>query len=281
MPVPPADSPDRHRRTRVLVVVAAVIGVVAIGVGLFLGSRPLPVATAPLVAAPSPAPTTSAPSSLAGLHIVLDPGHNGGNAAAAREMATLVDDGRGGRKACNTVGTSTADGYPEHAFTWDVAQRARALLEEAGAQVTLTRPDDAGVGPCVDVRGRSPQEHDADLLVSLHADGAEDPDVAGYFAIVSDPPLNDAQAQPSRDLAAALLGALDVAGFTPSSIYPGALSQRPDLGTLNWAERPAVMLELAQMHNPAEAAVIESPDGRQRYAAAIIDGLARWAADQA
>jgi N-acetylmuramoyl-L-alanine amidase len=281
VPVPSADSPDHHRRARLWVVIAAVVGVAAIGLGLFFGSRPLPGPTAPATAASGPAPTTSESSSLEGVHVVLDPGHNGGNAAAAGEMAALVDDGRGGRKACNTAGTSTTDGYAEHAFTWDVALRTRALLEEAGARVTLTRPDDAGVGPCVDVRGRSAQEHDADVLVSLHADGSEDPEVAGYFAIVSDPPLNDAQAAPSRNLAAAMLGALAGAGFTPSSLYPGALSERPDLGTLNWAERPAVMLELAQMRNPAEAAVLESPDGRQRYAAAIAEGLARWVADRA
>lgn len=263
----------------------------AVAVGLYLGSRPLSTAR------PAAPPTGSAQSeqeaaeedtagdatspALAGLHVVLDPGHNGGNAAATSEITAPVDDGRGARKACNTVGTSTASGYPEHAFTWDVADRARGLLEAAGAQVTLTRQDDAGVGPCVDERGSAAQAHDADLLVSIHADGSDDPTVRGYFAIVSSPPLNDAQGEPSRALAAALLDALGAAGFTPSPAYPGALSERADLGTLNWAERPAVMLELAQMRNPAEAALVESEDGRQRYADAIVAGVTAWAEDGA
>ena len=46
------------------------------------------------------------------------------------------------------------------------------------------------------------------------------------------------------------------------------------------AERPAVLLELAEMRNPEEAAVAESPDGRQRYAEAVVDGLEQWAADR-
>ncbi|WP_211489931.1 N-acetylmuramoyl-L-alanine amidase [Georgenia thermotolerans] len=260
---------------------AAVVVLAAVAIGLFIGSRPLPAPpTQAPAASPSPSPSVNERSALAGLRVVLDPGHNGGNAAAPAEMAQQVDNGRGGRKHCNTAGTSTAGGYPEHAFAWDVAQRTRDLLQAAGAEVTLTRDDDTGVGPCVDVRGRSAQEHDADVLVSLHADGADNPEVAGYFAIVSDPPLNDAQGQPTRELATALLDALGQAGFAPSSSYPGALSERPDLATLNLAERPAVLLELAEMRNPEEAAVAESPEGRQRYAQAVVDGLERWAADR-
>ncbi|MFH5821620.1 N-acetylmuramoyl-L-alanine amidase [Georgenia sp. AZ-5] len=283
----PRTSRPRRRLVGALVVIAVLA---AVAVGLYLGSRPL------TSAQPAPSPAGSAAEqepaeedaagdatspTLAGLHVVLDPGHNGGNAAAASEVSAPVDDGRGARKACNTVGTSTASGYPEHAFTWDVAGRARGLLEAAGARVTLTRQDDTGVGPCVDERGSAAQAHDADLLVSIHADGSDDPTVRGYFAIVSSPPLNDAQGEPSRALAAALLDALGAAGFTPSPTYPGALSERADLGTLNWAERPAVMLELAQMRNPADAVLIESEDGRQRYAEAIAAGVTAWSEDGA
>lgn len=281
MPPPPGRGPAtrRGRVGRVLLLLVAVVVVAAVAVGLYLGARPHP-QEEPDPASPSPSPeasTTATPDALAGLHVVLDPGHNGGNAAATAAVNAPTDDGRGGTKACNTVGSATMSGYPEHAFTWDVAVRTRALLEAAGATVALTREDDASVGPCVDERGRSAQERDGDLLVSLHADGSEDPQVAGFFAIVSEPPLNEAQGEPSRALARALLQALGSAGFTPSSTYPAALSQRPDLGTLNWAERPVVMLELAQMRNAAEAALLESEAGRQRYAAAIADGVRRWA----
>ncbi len=80
----------------------------------------------------STAPSTAPPV------VVLDPGHDGGNAAHPAEMARLVPDGRGGTKACNTTGTETDAGYPEHAFTFDVAQRVRAELVAAGVEVVST-----------------------------------------------------------------------------------------------------------------------------------------------
>ncbi|GAA4285806.1 N-acetylmuramoyl-L-alanine amidase [Georgenia daeguensis] len=284
-------EPTRPARAVRMLRVLGVVLLLAVAVGgLLLGSGPLPGGPS---ASPSegptaePAPTAAPPPStpaspdaepLQGVHVVLDPGHNGGNGEATAEVNALVGDGRGGRKACNTVGTSTSGGYTEHAFTWDVARRTRELLEADGAEVTLTRQDDESVGPCVDVRGSTPGDVDADVLVSIHANGSENTKAKGYFAIVSAPPLNDAQGEPSRDLAAHLLAALADGGFTPSGSYPEALSERADLGTLNWAERPAVILELAEMRNAEEAALVESEEGRQRYAEAIAAGLRTWAA---
>ncbi|WP_318657585.1 N-acetylmuramoyl-L-alanine amidase [Cellulosimicrobium composti] len=235
----------------------------------------------PTTAAPEPEVTeTAPPPPLAGLTVAVDPGHNGGNGANPLTVNAPVPDGRGGTKACNTVGASTDAGYPEHAFTWDVAGRLAARLAELGAVVVLTRPDDAGVGPCVDARGRLPQEEGADLLVSLHANGTSDRRAHGFFAIVADPPVHGAQGEPSVALAHDLVAALGAAGFAPSSTVAaddGPLQRRADLATLNHAERPAVMLELGEMRNPDEAAVMESEEGRQRYADAVAAGITAWA----
>ncbi|MCB7135468.1 N-acetylmuramoyl-L-alanine amidase [Cellulosimicrobium marinum] len=239
-----------------------------------------PVAT-PSEADPSPvAPTPQETPPLAGLTIVLDPGHNGGNAANPLTVNAPVPDGRGATKACNTVGASTDGGYPEHAFAWDVSSRLTDLLTDLGATVVLTRSDDAGVGPCVDSRGRSPQENDADVLLSVHANGTEDRTVRGFFAIVADPPVHDPQGAPSVALARDLVAALADAGFAPSSAYDGAVSRRSDLATLNHAQRPAVMVELGEMRHPEEGALMETAAGRQRYADALADGLVAWARDR-
>ena len=90
--------------------------------------------------------------SLAGRVIVLDPGHNLNNSSS---INTIVDAGNGVRKACDTVGTSTNGGYPEHAFTWDVANRAAAILRTEGATVILTRSSDSGIGAIHGCRKRS------------------------------------------------------------------------------------------------------------------------------
>ncbi|WP_265522003.1 N-acetylmuramoyl-L-alanine amidase [Oerskovia flava] len=214
---------------------------------------------------------------LAGVRIALDPGHNGANGRNPALVNALVPDGRGGTKACNTVGASTAAGYPEHAFNWDVSERAAAGLEALGADVVRTRADDTGVGPCVDERGTVGQDHDADLVVSVHANGSTDTSLRGFFVVVADPPGDPQHEAESLRLAEDLVEALADAGFPPSPVFAAALSSRGDLATLNHARRPAVLVELGEMRNAEEAAVMESTAGRQRYADAIVAGVVRWA----
>ena len=184
--------------------------------------------------------------------------------------------GRGGTKACNTTGTSTDGGYPEHAFTWDIALRVRDALTARGVQVVLTRPDDAGVGPCVNDRATIANRAGADAMVSLHADGAA-PSGRGFHVAYSDPPMNASQGPPSVALAEALAGALRGAGFsTANYIGSGGLDSRSDIAGLNLAEIPAALVECANMRNPEEAALVSTPDGRARYATAIADGIMAW-----
>ena len=216
---------------------------------------------------------------LIGWRIALDPGHNGGNAADPVAANQLVSDGRDARKPCNTTGTETASGYPEHAFNLDVAERLAEELEQLGATVLLTREDDDGVGPCVDVRGRFAEDVDADLMISIHANGSPSTTTEGFFAIVAEPAISASQGEPSVALADDLIAALTDAEFTPSTTYDGALSERSDLATLNFARRPTVMLELGEMRNPDEAAVMESEDGREAYAEAIAAGVLSWTED--
>jgi N-acetylmuramoyl-L-alanine amidase len=229
-------------------------------------------ATAPTVsAAPAVATTSTRPRV-----VVLDPGHNGGNAGAPAAINRQVPDGRGGTKACNTTGTSTDAGYAEHAFTLDVAQRVEKRLVAGGVRVELTRTADDGVGPCVDERGSAGERAGADAVVSIHADGAA-PSGKGFHVAYSDPPLNAAQRGPARTLAADLRDGLAAAGF-PRSTYIGrdGLSPRTDLAGLNLSTRPTALVECANMRNAGEAAAVSSAAGRDRYAAAIADGILRF-----
>jgi N-acetylmuramoyl-L-alanine amidase len=227
-------------------------------------------AAAPERPAPAPVPTPAAATPLV---VVLDPGHNGRNGAEPAATGRLVPDGRGGEKACNTAGTSTDAGYPEHAFAFDVAERVATKLEAAGVHIVLTRPDDNGVGPCVDERGRAGEAAGAAATVSIHADGAA-PTSSGFHVAYSDPPLNPVQAGPARELATALRDALRSGGFRDSDyIGRDGLSPRADLAGLNHATRPTALVECANMRNPGEAAVVSSSEGRERYATAIAEGV--------
>jgi len=245
------------------------------------GCAPRPVATAPTraptVAAPLATSTVSGPSAppvpWASPVVVLDPGHNGANGENPAFVNRLVPDGRGGTKACNTTGTSTDAGYPEHTFAFDVAGRVTQRLTAAGVRVVSTRAADDGVGPCVDERGRAGEVADADAVVSIHADGSA-PGNSGFHVAMSDPAVNAVQDGPARQLAVALRDAMRTAGF-PDADYIGrdGLSPRSDLAGLNHATRPAALVECANMRNPTEAALVSTPEGRDRYAAAITAGV--------
>lgn len=264
----------------------AVIGLVLAGCG-----TGAPVATRtplldpiPSVAFPvsSPAPTTTTPSpapSREEVVVVLNPGHNGGNAAAPEEIGAQVPAGGGQVKACDTTGTETNAGYPEHAFNWDVAQRVRAALTAKDVTVVLTRDNDTGVGPCVDVRTDIGNRANAAAVVSIHADGSEAAGANGFHVAYPDPALNEAQGEPSLKLATVLRDGMARAGFSPANyIGSDGLDGRDDLAGLSLSERPAVFVECGNMRDATEAAVLSSENGKQRYADAIAASILAYVA---
>ncbi|MEY9844744.1 N-acetylmuramoyl-L-alanine amidase [Streptacidiphilus sp. MAP5-3] len=222
---------------------------------------------------------------LAGRTVVVDPGHNPGNPAHLAEINQLVDVGNG-RKACNTTGTATDGGYPESAFTLDVARRVRALLSAEGARVVLTQDGDRPWGPCVDERAAIGNREQADAVVAIHADGAR-PDGYGFHIIL--PALVVAGAAdtstivgPSRELGLALRAAFAQATGEPYSSYLGhgtALVTRSDLGGLNLSRVPAVFIECANMRNTADAARVTSPAWRESAALGIATGMTAFLTD--
>jgi N-acetylmuramoyl-L-alanine amidase len=214
------------------------------------------------------------PGPLDGWVFGLDPGHAGKSSSSLNH---LVSDGRGGRKTCNNMGTSTAAGYPERVFNLDIAERVAKLLRKQGARVRLTRTSESAVGPCVDKRGTFGQRIGADAVISIHADGSTNRSARGYHAIVSSPPLNKAQGKPSVKLAEAILKAMDKAGFTRNPAYPGGLSKRRDIAGVNHSKVPVVMMELGMMTYASEGKTMASAKGRARYARAVAEGIAAWA----
>ncbi|MFC8386032.1 N-acetylmuramoyl-L-alanine amidase [Nocardia sp. NPDC057272] len=206
--------------------------------------------------------------------VVLDPGHNGGNATHLAQINAPVPDGRGGTKACNTTGTSAASGYTEHEFTWDVTLRVRDLLAAHGVRVILTRADDTGVGPCVDERASIANESGADAVVSIHADGNTGADAHGFHIAYAEPALNPVQAEAGTRLARALRDAMIAGGAVPSTYVGSAgLDPRADLAGLNLAERPSALVECGNMRSATDAALIETPEGRARYAELVTAGI--------
>ncbi|MFD6948852.1 cell wall hydrolase [Nocardiopsis sp. TSRI0078] len=210
--------------------------------------------------------------------VVIDPGHNGGNASAPDEISETVPAGPN-EKACDTVGAETASGYAEHEFNWDLSVLVKERLEEDGATVVLTREDNEGVGPCIDERAGIGNDAEADAAVSLHADGG--PESGRGFHVIMPGGVSgftDDIVEPSRLLAEDLHRAYLEGSGVPHADYLAdeGLDERTDLGGLNMSDVPKVFLETGNMRNAEDAALMEDPEWRERAADAIARGLADY-----
>ena len=238
--------------------------------GALAGMVPAPGAYGrPITGGVTLAPTAS--GHLSGKKIVVDPGHNGTFISAIQNK--LVPAGNGQTKACNTTGTESADGTPEHKTTWAIGVRLVGLLRAQGATVLLTRPDDAGVGPCVDERAAIANRNNADLVLSIHGDGNYASSARGFHVIVSST-MAGGSALEAKSLAAAkvLVGELDHTDI-PRSNYIGSgtgIAPRTDIAGVNLLQTsPGVMLEMGNLRNASDWAVLKTSAGQDAIAPAF------------
>jgi len=227
-------------------------------------------------------PTTTATRTqeaqpLRSVTVAIDPGHQLGNHNFPRETNALVPAG-GFQKPCNTTGTSTNSGVPEATVTYRLARAVEQRLEGLGATVRMTRitNSESQWGPCVDTRGEFGESVGADLMVSLHADGASASD-HGFHVIAPTrgSPWTADIAGASLRLATSLRDALTASGLPPSN-YTGegtGLNVRDDLGTLNLSDVPVAMVEIGNMRNSGDANRMTSMSGRARQADALVRGI--------
>ncbi len=300
----PAARPRRHVRRAV-----AATAVVAVAGGALAGwlswrsadgsaprgdGRALPAAGAPDRAhgrtddRPPATARSTREGHLSGRIVVIDPGHNPGNFRHSADINQLVDIGTH-RKECDTTGTAAADGYTEAAFTRDVSQRLRALLEKEGAKVVLTHEEgERAFGPCIDERARIGNEAKADAVISVHADGSAEGH-RGFHVILpgkveSGGADTTAIVGPSRQLGEHVVEAFARATGSGRANYLGGgtgLDVRTDLGGLNLSTVPKVFVECGNMGDSRDAALLASADWRQKAALGIAEGLRAFLAPTA
>jgi N-acetylmuramoyl-L-alanine amidase len=218
---------------------------------------------------------------LVGEVVTIDPGHDGGNGSDPAFIDRPIDGG-GLIEPCDTAGTDDVNGYPEHAFNFDVAVRLAAVLEAGGATVVLTRTDDTGVGPCVDTRAAIGNAAGSDAAVSIHGDGGP-PGGSGFAVDVPVPvvsPISDNRAivAPSGQLGDDVRDAFRASTGLHVSDYTGSdgIVPRGDLGGLDLSTVPKVLIECGNMQNPGDAALMESPTWRQQAADGLATGITEF-----
>jgi len=182
-------------------------------------------------------PAIDARRPLRGRTIVLDPGHP-------------------------PVGAHGPSGLWEPVATLAVAQRAKALLEQAGATVLLTRTDSNPID--LFPRTRFAEEQDADVLVSIHANALPD----GVNPFVN----NGTSVYYFHPRSAALARALDRALVAQLGIRDLGMG-RGDYALVRNPWMPSALTEGLFMMIPEQEAMLGSPEGQLRYARGIMQGI--------
>ena len=224
-----------------------------------------------------PAAATRAPS-LAGTVIGIDPGHNGANWSAPTFINSRVWNGRAA-EACDTTGTATTTGYTEALFTFRVAQYLAAQLRARGARVVLTRATNSGVGPCIDRRAQILNRARCAVAIDIHADSGP---VAGRgFALLAPvrTPQNSAVLAQSLRFGSLLRDAMRAGTTMPVSSYDGVrgIAYRDDLAGLNLTSVPKVLIEVGNMRNRTDAAMLTADAFQRRLATVFAAAIASFA----
>jgi N-acetylmuramoyl-L-alanine amidase len=229
----------------------------------------------PATASPTPSPTpTAAAKPLAGVTVGIDPGHNGLNGTDPSYINRIIWNGRE-NETCDTTGTQTAGGYTEARYNFNVARYLRAALRADGAHVVMTRPDNNGVGPCVDRRAQILNHSGARVAIDIHADGG--PAWGRGFTVlepVADGP-NDQVIRASERFGADVRAALLAHTSMPESDYYGShgVEFRNDLAGLNLTTEPKVLIESGNMANATDAALLTSTRFQRQFAAALLAAI--------
>jgi N-acetylmuramoyl-L-alanine amidase len=237
-----------------------------------LATAPTPLATATAVPAPR-----SAQLPLRGKIVGIDPGHNGRNITDLGYLARPVWNGREWEN-CDTTGAETNGGYTEALFNFRVAEYLRAGLIRDGARVVMTRTTNSGIGPCVDRRSDVINGGHVNVALDIHADSAA-PWGRGFAILepVADGPNNkviSASARLGADIRAAMLAGTRM----PTSNYDGynGIRYRDDLAGLNLTKVPKILIEVGNMLNATDAAMLTSATFQQQVARALLVAIIKF-----
>jgi N-acetylmuramoyl-L-alanine amidase len=182
-------------------------------------------------------PQIDAERPLRGRTIVLDPGHP-------------------------PLGAKGPTGLWEPVATLAVASKAKTLLEQAGATVLLTRTDSTSLE--LFPRTHFAELHDADVLVSIHANALPD----GVNPFVN----NGTSVYYFHPRSTSLARALDVALVAELGVRDLGIG-RGDYALVRPTWMPAALTEGLFIMLPEQEALLLSDEGQARYARGVVRGI--------
>ena len=188
-----------------------------------------------------------------------------GTGRSMRDIVIVVDPGHGGDANGCTV---KAGGklYNEKTITLSISRKLRALLEEAGANVIMTRNSDNSVG-LYDRSGLA-NDNNANLFVSVHVD------FVSYSGPRGSTVYHHMYSSAGKEFAKAVMGRISEASGIPAR---GAVSDRKlypnGLAVLRTSTMPAILVETGFLSNAADRQKLIDERWHQVMAEAIFSGI--------
>jgi N-acetylmuramoyl-L-alanine amidase len=199
--------------------------------------------------------------------VVIDPGHD----LRANLQTEPIGPGSATRKIKDGGGTrGVVSGTTEAELNLAISLRVRALLERAGVRVVMTRTRTTGTSIGNVARAGIANRTSAALFLRIHADGAASAAARGSHTLYpalrqgwTDDIYTDSRAAAltvQRELVRSL-------GFPDRG-----LQERDDMTGFNWADVPAVLVEVGFMTNPTEDRALATEAYRAKAARGICRG---------
>ncbi|MCY7302498.1 MAG: N-acetylmuramoyl-L-alanine amidase [Thermoleophilia bacterium] len=203
--------------------------------------------------------------------VVIDPGHD----LRANLQTEPIGPGSATRKIKDGGGTrGVVSGTPEAELNLAISLRVRTLLERAGVRVVMTRSRTTGTSIGNVARTRIANRADAALFLRIHADGAASPSTRGSHTLYPAPRPGWTDDIYSRSRSAARTVQREL---IRSLRFPDrGLQERSDMTGFNWADVPAILVEVGFMTNPIEDRALATEAYRSRAATGICRGALRF-----
>jgi len=199
--------------------------------------------------------------------VVIDPGHD----LRANLGTEPIGPGSTTRKIKDGGGTrGVVTGIAEAELNLAISLRVRGLLERAGVRVVMTRTRTAGTSIGNVARARIANRAGAALFLRIHADGASSSGARGSHTL--HPALREGW---TDDIYASSRAAARTVQrqLVRSLGFPDrGLQERSDMTGFNWADVPAILVEVGFMTNTIEDRALSTEKVRDRAARGICRG---------
>ncbi|WML35391.1 N-acetylmuramoyl-L-alanine amidase [Clostridium sp. OS1-26] len=199
--------------------------------------------------------------------IVIDPGHaNKSNLdkepIKPNSTEMKIKDGGGAEGVFSKT--------PEYLVNMQVALKLRAILEQRGYIVKMTKLENSKSLGNVE-RAEIANKENADLAIRIHADSNDDSNVKGASMLIPASVNENTKLiyDKSSKYGKIILDTL----VKDVGMQNRGVSERNDLTGFNWSKIPVVLVEMGFLSNTEEDKLLSSPKYQNKIAKALADGI--------